>query len=412
MQLSRIVDAALGSSAKVKLLRSLLLDSKPKSGRTLAREVGMSHAQVLRVLAELSVNGLVRIERVGGTHAYSIQEHALPVTELLRSGSNGAKRNLVIVGDGFQAGDQAAYNAFVNTFVQGVFGDDALRETMNAFNILRVNLDSTDQGVTQVDANGKVTTARTTALDFRFSGDWNRCWMEWGPDTQTRMNDALNHAVPARDYVVVVLNEAGFGGCAYGNVLAITTGVGWTVGSHEMGHMVGGLGDESQGMGNYAGGEPGAVNLAKNIDRATLKWRAFVDPATPLPTTCGDVTDMVQDVGAFVGGTIGQTRYNAGIWRPTCDGRMNSNAPVFNPVGYKQIHDNLDSRHDFTYDKTYTGDFNGDGRDDVVVHNANSLALYVSRGSTLEAAWVATGEIPVWDDFMAGDTFYVDFTPA
>lgn len=84
MQLSRIVDAALGSSAKVKLLRSLLLDSKPKSGRTLAREVGMSHAQVLRVLAELSVNGLVRIERVGGTHAYSIQEHALPVTELLR----------------------------------------------------------------------------------------------------------------------------------------------------------------------------------------------------------------------------------------------------------------------------------------------------------------------------------------
>lgn len=84
MQISRIVDVALGSPAKVRLLRTLLLDSKPKSGRALAREVEMSHAQVLRVLAELSANGLVRMQRVGRTHAYSIQAEALPVTELLR----------------------------------------------------------------------------------------------------------------------------------------------------------------------------------------------------------------------------------------------------------------------------------------------------------------------------------------
>lgn len=84
MQITRIVDVALGSSAKVRLLRLLLLDSKPKSGRALAREVGMSHAQVLRVLAELSASGLVRVERIGRTHAYSAQRKALPVTELLR----------------------------------------------------------------------------------------------------------------------------------------------------------------------------------------------------------------------------------------------------------------------------------------------------------------------------------------
>ncbi len=336
-------------------------------------------------------------------------DHHIPVTELLRSGSNGGKRNLVIIGDGFQADDQAAYNTFVDSFVMngGVFRDDALRETMNAFNILRVNVDSTDQGVTQVDSKGKVTTARSTALDFRFSGDWNRCWMEWGPNSGTLLNGILNHAVPQRDYVFIVLNEPGFGGCAYGNVLAVTTGVGWTVGAHEMGHMVGALGDEYVAASppeTYTGGEPGAVNLTKNTDRATLKWREFVDPNTPLPTKCGDVTDMVQDVGAFEGGA---GSYNKGIYRPTCDSRMRSNSPANNPVGYKNIHTLLDPVHDFDFDESYVGDFNGDGKGDVVVHNANSLALYVSTGSTLEVAWVATGEIPLWDDFMAGDEFYV-----
>lgn len=84
MQVSRVLDVALGSPAKVKLIRALLFDSKPKSGRALAREVGMSHAQVLLVLADLTENGLVRMDRVGRTHAYSIRAQAFPITELLR----------------------------------------------------------------------------------------------------------------------------------------------------------------------------------------------------------------------------------------------------------------------------------------------------------------------------------------
>ncbi len=128
--------------------------------------------------------------------------------------------------------------------MDGVFGEGVLSEVMNAFNIHRINVDSVDSGVTQVDADGDVTTARDTALDYRFSGDWNRCWMGAGPNTNTALNDLLDALVPERDYVFVVLNEPGFGGCAGGSRLAVTMGAGWSVGSHEMGHMVGGLADE------------------------------------------------------------------------------------------------------------------------------------------------------------------------
>jgi len=343
---------------------------------------------------------------------------AQTVTELLRSGSNGSKRNLVIIGDGFQAGQQNNYNNFVNTFVmQGVFGEGVFRETMSAFNIYRINANSVDSGVTQVDNNGNVIDAnnngtvtddvRNTALGYRFSGMWNRCWMEPGPNTNTLLNNILNNLVPQWDFVFIILNEPGFGGCRRGNTLAVTTSMGWTVGSHEMGHMIGDLGDEYTGTANYTGGEPSNVNLTINTNRNTLKWRDFVNPATPIPTTQANVGSQSQDAGVFSGATTGGTRYGTGIFRPAFNDRMNGNTPPFCPICYDRIHQVLDPFHDYTYNNAYVGDFDGDDRDDLVLHNANSLALYLATGSELEVEWIATGEIPVWDDFMPGDKFYV-----
>src|SRR5690606_11183770 len=168
------------------------------------------------------------------------------MTELLRSGPNGSKLDLVIIGDGFQAGaDQTTFNNYVQQeVIDGVFGDGPLWESMNAFNIYRINTFSQDSGVTQVNATGGVTTARNTALDYRFSGLWNRCWMEAGPNTTTNLNDILDDLVPQRDYVFIVLNETSFGGCRNGSQLAVTLGANWTVGAHEMGHMIGNLCDE------------------------------------------------------------------------------------------------------------------------------------------------------------------------
>ena len=339
-----------------------------------------------------------------------ISVEAQTVTELLRSGSNGAKRNLVIIGDGFQAGQQNNYNTFVDTFVmQGVFNEGLFDEAANAFNIYRVNVNSTDSGVTQVDSNGNVTTTRNTALGYRFSGVWDRCWMELGPNTQTLTDNILNNLVPQRDFVFVILNQTGTGGCRRGNTLAVTNGVGWAVGAHEMGHMIGDLGDEYTGTANYTFAEPGRVNLTTNTNRATLKWRTFVDPATALPTTTA--TDTSQEAGAFAGGMSAASgtnvRYGSGLFRPVSNCRMNGNTPAYCPVCYNQLQESIDDFHDYTFNNAYTGDFNGDGRADLVLHNANSLALYTSNGSRLVPAWIATGEIPLWDDFMPGDKFFV-----
>ncbi len=341
---------------------------------------------------------------------------ATTVTQLLNSGNPGSKKNLVIIGDGFQSGQQAAFNTFVDNYVmKGVFSDDALRETMSAFNIYRVNADSVSSGVTQVNSTGAITVSRNTALDYHYSGIWGRCWMENGPNTESRLKTILDATVPQRDYVFVILNEPGFGGCSDGSSrLVVTNSSGdWTVAAHEMGHMVGALGDEytNGASGAYTGGEPAWPNLTKNTTRSTIKWKQFVDPSTPLPTKCSDVSDAVQDVGAFVGATTYQSQWSSGIWVPTCDSRMSSNTPVYNPVGYQNIRQLLAPRQNISLSDAYRGDFNGDGLTDTVLHQDNSLALFLAQNSRLQIAWQVTGKLPGWDDFQPGDTFYVgDFS--
>ncbi len=345
--------------------------------------------------------------------ALALPVQAQTVTELLRNGPNAEKYNLVIVGDGFTAGaDQTTYDNFVrDVVVRDLFDENrngAYREVMGAFNIFRVNADSAQTGITTVDANGNVTNTVNTFFGYRFSGDWNRCWMEPGPNTNTTITNTLNNLVPGWNYAFVILNTTSFGGCRRGNQLAITRGGTWTVAAHEMGHMIGDLGDEYTGTNTYTGTEPGAVNLTINTDRNTLKWRQWVNPNTKIPTATNFGGDAVEDVGLFAGATLGNMSYNAGIFRPSLDSRMNSNTPEFNSVGYDQMRRVAAQHQEHRYQHVYAGRFTGRaGAADVVVHQENSLALYTGQWDTLAPTWERTMPDPVWDAYRPGDRFLV-----
>lgn len=345
------------------------------------------------------------------------------VTTLLESDLPHTKKNLVIIGDGFQAGnDQTIYNNYVeNIVIKKLFKDGPLWEDMNAFNIYRINIDSVDSGVTEADVNGNVITARDTALDMRFVNDWNSCWFDFGPESYDDIRSILNEHTPGWDYFFVVLNEARGGGCSNGSSwLVVTTGAGWSVPAHEMGHMVGDLGDEYCRAGTYTGDEPVKVNITINTDRDTLKWKQFVDPATPIPTSinpnpgngvCTNYNQGVKPAGHSssedAGLYEGAFYQDSGVYRPVENGRMRSNTPPFGPVCYHQMKEMLEPFHEYSYLESYVGDFTGDGLDDLLVHNANSIALYKSVGTELEPIWILTGEIDDWGELNRNDRFLV-----
>lgn len=163
------------------------------------------------------------------------------MTILQPAGPPGAKRDIAILGDGFRESEQNVFNDYCRDIVMNeVFRRDFFYEAAQAFNIYRVNLFSADSGVTThtYDSNGNLQNAvtRNTRLDTIYTGSWDRCWIEDGPQTSTRLSSALSQFVPDWDFVLIVQNTSGFGGCRRGNRLYVTRSVGWNVVAHEFGH--------------------------------------------------------------------------------------------------------------------------------------------------------------------------------
>jgi len=341
------------------------------------------------------------------------------MTVLRNAGPPGTKRNIVVLGDGFTAADQAAYNQWVDDkLIKGVFGHDYFSEDASAYNIYRVNLESVDSGVSTktYDANGNVIaeTDHNTALGMFFNGSWSHCWLEYGANTETLLQAALTTWVPDYNEILVVLNNPNYGGCGGGGRAHVPMGVDWTVIAHEFGHGIGGFADEYSVAGVYSGGEPGTVNLTVNTDRATTKWGRFIAPDTPVPTGVGSAANYNQgtrpawwssnfDVGLFEGGNTN----NTGVYRPVENCRMNSNSPEYCPVCYTAIKTDRDSDAGHTFARAFAGDFYGSGRSDVLLHHGTSIQLFRNDSSGFTHAFSGVERVPGSWQFQPHDQIVV-----
>ncbi|WP_158502402.1 M64 family metallopeptidase [Vitiosangium sp. GDMCC 1.1324] len=334
-------------------------------------------------------------------------------TKVIDNGPDAGKKVVVIMGDGFASGDQTSYNTNVlNLVTQGMFGNDFFAEEQNAFNVYRINLTSVDSGMSKItyDENGTSSDGsddtvvsiadKNTPLRYRFSGSWAHCWLEhtWsgGIDlTESAKNAALaNNGLSHADYVIVLLNDPAYGGCNRGpRDIVQPLGISWQVVAHEAGHGIGGLRDEySAGRGAYSGSLVNTMNCSSVLDRSSVVWNRFIDPATPVVTSLLAGMDSNRTVGEFTGCST----YDSGIYRPVHNCRMKGNTPNYCPVCQtlmrKQLYPNLEH----TFDTALTGDFDGDGRDDVLIHNGGDLAIYRTSTSPYQSnrVWTANNMVP------------------
>jgi len=262
------------------------------------------------------------------------------VAKVVDHGPDAQRYNIVIVGDGYQAGEIAKYRADVQAFVDTLRATAPFGDLWCGINVHRIDVTSTDSGADDPGTcgdgsagSGKV--ARTYFDSTYCSGGTIRRLLTC--DAAAVQSVAFAR-VPQAHVVLVVVNAPLYGGSG-GPVATFSTAPGaMEIALHEMGHSAFGLADEYEyyvgcgsgeaGHDTYAGGEPVEPNVSHDSQRFACKWTSSMTSATDaLPTTknanCAQCDPQPNPKPAdYVGAYEGGRYMHCGVYRPSFDCRM------------------------------------------------------------------------------------------
>ncbi|MFG3266417.1 M64 family metallopeptidase [Streptomyces bobili] len=239
---------------------------------------------------------------------------------------------IVLLGDGFTAAQQTAFNTACTQFVTALTLTPPFNRIGRMINIWRVNVTSTDSGADDpVSAGGTGATARTY-FDSRFGENGIRRLLVCNNSTVLQTAAAQ---VPEFTVALVVVNSTIFGGSG-GSVGTYSLADGATeIALHEIGHTAYGLADEyafyadenETGHDYHPFGEPAEPNVTTRTERTSLKWGWTVAGTTALPTmsnpNCAKVDTRPSTVPAGrVGCFEGAHYYHCRAFRPEHNCKM------------------------------------------------------------------------------------------
>lgn len=254
---------------------------------------------------------------------------APPVPEavtIIRNNGPAANRvDMVILGDGYTASEISRYATDVDVLVADLFRQPPYSDYASYFNVVRVDVISAESGISHPE--------RGDIVDSALGSTYNCSGIQYLICTNSaRVNDVLTRSVPvdARDMVLVVVNDSEYGGSGGAFAVVSTHMAALEIALHEFGHSFGRLADEYTAQPPTCSNtvEPSQPNATRDTDRAAIKWNAWIDPATPVPTT---------GTQPGVPGLFEGARYcPQGLYRPTYDSKMRSLGRPFEQINTEQ----------------------------------------------------------------------------
>jgi hypothetical protein len=249
------------------------------------------------------------------------------LVELEVNGASDNRIDLLIMGDGYTAAEQDAFLDDADAVIAGLFGESPYAEYRPFFNFYGVQTVSAESGADHPAEGDLVDTAFGCAYDC-----YDLYYMICCDDgAALTVADAL---LPSHDAVLLLVNDPEYGGSG-GPVAVISMAAeAVTMAMHEFSHSFGGLADE------YETPYPAFTftdiypNVSPTAELEQLKWAAFVDEATPLPTPePPDDSSPLAPVGAYEGACYQST----GLYRPVPNCLMRTLAHGPCPVCSQQL---------------------------------------------------------------------------
>lgn len=250
------------------------------------------------------------------------------------TGDPSARFSLVVLGDGYTAAEQAKFRAQLDKHLNILWSVEPFRSYRNYFNVYAVEIVSPESGI---DCDPEVRERRTTPLRLRFGGgctNINARGVTVPSEAEATVMQYATRATPTPSQILIIGNSDTYGGI--GGRLATTTGgnaISPLITVHELGHSLGGLGDEytysARGVagGTYEGAEPNAIHFTL-LDEEQMKaqqkkwWRWLGEPS---------------DAGGRIGRFEGGSSRTKGIWRPSKHSMMISLGYYFDQVSRERM---------------------------------------------------------------------------
>lgn len=239
-------------------------------------------------------------------------------TKIVDHGPDASRWCLVILSEGYRAGDLTKFHADAEAFVSALFATAPFAELWCAVNVFRVDVSSTDSGADEPatctdDANPGSGATPATFFDATYCVAHTRRLL--AGDEALALTTAST-AVPEVDATVVIVNNTIYGGAGGAVAWFSTAPTASEIGIHELGHSAFRLMDEYGDLHDVwppGDAEPVQPNVTTITDRATTKWASLILPTTPVPTltrgagNCGTDSELpspfpLSTVGLFEGG--------------------------------------------------------------------------------------------------------------
>lgn len=246
---------------------------------------------------------------------------AATVTSITYNGPFANRVDVVILGDGYRAAEMAKFRTDAAAFATRLMATAPFSSYRRSFNITRVETPSVESGAGQGRAKNTVYGA--------YFGCFSIQRLLCVNDTKVTAMIAAHLPTTRRDMVVVLVNDAEYGGSGGRYAVASTHPLASEIMLHEIGHSFGNLDDEyvdQFNCGRYT--NPWGFNVTRASTRTGVPWARWIASTTAVPTPISFTGPGVFE-GAFFCAT--------GWYRPTADSMMRTLGVPFGPVNGEQL---------------------------------------------------------------------------
>lgn len=246
--------------------------------------------------------------------------------DIVNNGDPAHRVDIVILGDGYTSSQMSQFATDAQNTVSKMFAQNPWYEYQHYYNVRRIDVVSQQSGADHPELGTYVNTALGASYDC------NGIVRLICVNTST-VNSIVSNALPANahDIVLVLVNDTTYGGSGGSVAAASLNSSSLEIVMHEVGHSFALLADEYSSSPPTCNNttEPPEPNATMSSSLSTLKWKAWVDSTTTVPTT--------STVPSVAGDYVSAKYCTSGLYRPTYNSKMRTLGQPYDQINTEQF---------------------------------------------------------------------------